>query len=138
MLTVEKVSLLAAIDLFAAVPVSVLASLATVMEVRDLSPGDHLVAEGDPGDALFVVVDGTLRIESGGRPLSTSGPGAVIGELALLDPAPRSASAVAVEDTRVLVLDKDDFDLVLADHPQLSEGIIRYLVRFIRAGTASA
>lgn len=136
MLTVEKVSLLAGVDLFAAVPLSVLASLAAVMEVRDLPSGAVLVAEGDPGDALFVVVDGSLRIETGGRLLGTTGPGGVIGELALLDPAPRSASAIAVEDTRVLALARDDFELVLADHPQLSEGVIRYLVRFIRNATA--
>lgn len=136
MLTVEKVSLLAGVDLFAAVPLSVLASLAAVMEVRDLPSGAVLVAEGDPGDALFVVVDGSLRIETGGRLLGTTGPGGVIGELALLDPAPRSASAIAVEDTRVLALARDDFALVLADHPQLSEGVIRYLVRFIRNATA--
>ena len=62
----------------------------------------------------------------------------MIGELALLDPAPRSASVTAIEDSLVLVISKDDFDIVMTDNPELSEGVIRYLVRFIRAETVRA
>jgi CRP-like cAMP-binding protein len=136
MLTVEKVSLLASVEMFARVPSAVLASLAGVMAERQVTAGDVVMTKGEPGDALFVVVDGSLRAHSGERVLATMGPGSVIGELALLDPAPRAASVTADEDSLLLVLAKDDFDLVMTDHPELSEGVIRYLVRFVRAGTA--
>jgi CRP-like cAMP-binding protein len=136
MLTVEKVSLLASVEMFARVPSAVLASLAGVMAERQVAAGDVVMTKGEPGDALFVVVDGSLRAHSGERILATMGPGSVIGELALLDPAPRAASVTADEDSLLLVLAKEDFDLVMTDHPELSEGVIRYLVRFVRAGTA--
>ena len=136
MLTVEKVSLLASVEMFARVPSAVLASLAGVMAERQVTAGDVVMTKGEPGDALFVVVDGSLRAHSGERILATMGPGSVIGELALLDPAPRAASVTADEDSLLLVLAKEDFDLVMTDHPELSEGVIRYLVRFVRAGTA--
>ena len=136
MLTVEKVSLLASVEMFARVPSAVLASLAGVMAERQVTAGDVVMTKGEPGDALFVVVDGSLRAHSGERILATMGPGSVIGELALLDPAPRAASVTADEDSLLLVLAKDDIDLVMTDHPELSEGVIRYLVRFVRAGTA--
>jgi CRP-like cAMP-binding protein len=136
MLTVEKVSLLASVEMFARVPSAVLASLAGVMEERSVAAGDVVMTKGEPGDALFVVADGSLRAHAGDRTLATMGPGSVIGELAVLDPAPRAASVTAEEDSLLLVLSKDDFDLVMTDHPELSEGVIRYLVRFVRAGTA--
>ena len=136
MLTVEKVALLASVEMFARVPSVVLASLAGVMVERQVAAGDVVMGLGEPGDTLFVVADGSLRAHAGDRTLVTIGPGSVIGELAVLDPAPRAASVTAEEDSLLLVLSKDDFDLVMTDHPELSEGVIRYLVRFVRAGTA--
>ena len=138
MLTVEKVALLASTHMFSEVPARVLASLAGVMAVRDLAVGDVVMTEGEPGEALFVVVDGSVRVDSGPTTIQTLGRGAVLGELALLDPAPRSATVTAETPCRLLELGKEDFDLVMADEPQLPSGVIRYLVQFIRRATAPA
>ena len=131
MLTVEKVTLLAGTEVFARVPTAVLADVAGVAVERTYAAGEWVMTEGEAGGALLVVADGDTTLGLRGR-------GSVIGELALLDPAPRSASVTAIEDSLVLVISKDDFDIVMTDNPELSEGVIRYLVRFIRAETVRA
>lgn len=138
MLTVEKVALLAGTEVFARVPTAVLADVAGVAVERTYAAGERVMTEGEPGDALLVVADGALQVSAGDTTLGRRGRGSVIGELALLDPAPRSASVTAIEDSLVLVISKDDFDIVMTDNPELSEGVIRYLVRFIRAETVRA
>jgi CRP-like cAMP-binding protein len=137
MLTVEKVALLVSSDMFSLVPTTALASLAGVMRERNYGAGEMVIREGEPGASLFVVADGAVEVDAGGRSV-TLGPGKVIGELALLAAGPRSATVTASEDALLLELSRDDFDLAMADHPELSEGVIRYLVRLVRATTAAS
>jgi NTE family protein len=122
--------------MFSLVPTAALAALAGVMRERDYSAGEVVIRAGEPGAALFVVADGAVSVDAGGRTVML-GPGKVIGELALLAAGPRSATVVAAEDTLLLELSRDDFDLAMADHPELSTGVIRYLVRLVRATTAA-
>lgn len=79
--------------------------------VRDLAEGERLTRQGDPGDELFFVLDGTVGVDVDGRAVAELGPGAVIGERALLDGAPRAATVTARSAVRVAVAGQADLDL---------------------------
>jgi CRP-like cAMP-binding protein len=74
---------------------------------RALSPDRTLVQQGQPGDELFLLFDGVLRVEIDGRPVAEVGPGAILGEMALLHQGRRMATLRAVTPCRVAVVPKD-------------------------------
>ena len=77
---------------------------------RRLQAGRTLVRQGEPGDELFLLFDGVLRVEVDGRPVSEVGPGAILGELALLHEGRRTATLRAVTPCRVAIVPKDRID----------------------------
>src|SRR4029079_18458356 len=79
-------------------------TIARHAQIAELPAGVELVREGEPGDALFVIIDGTAVVQQGGEELNRVGPGAYLGELAILDGEPRSATVVADSDVRVAVI----------------------------------
>jgi Cyclic nucleotide-binding domain len=97
-----------------------------------LSAGSAVVRQGDPGDALFVVASGTLRIVKDGRPLRDVGRGAVFGEVALLDGAPRAATVEAVTDAEVLRVPRSEFEGLLDESPEIARAVIRMLLGYVR------
>lgn len=132
LLTIERVALLKSIDIFAETPDHILAAVAWIIEEVDVAPGECLIREGEPGECLYIVIDGELRVHSNERTLTILGPGKTVGELALLDPEPRSASVTAVKDSFLFRLDREPFDEVMADRPEIAQGVIRTLTRRIR------
>jgi CRP-like cAMP-binding protein len=116
------------------------ASAATLRESMTqvkVSKGQTLFKEGDAGDRLFVVVEGKLKLgtSSGdGREnlLSILGPGDMFGELSLFDPGPRTATATAVTDARVLALANDQVIGWVTAHPQVSLQLFKRLARRLR------
>jgi uncharacterized membrane protein len=96
--------------------------LADVVEVQELATGATLFRAGDAGDALYVVRSGQVELyvkDNVGQKivLSIAGPGDVFGELALLDAGPRTATAMALEDSELVVLDRDDLHLLFSKKP---------------------
>lgn len=79
--------------------------------------GYVLVYEGDWGNEVFVVAEGVARVTAGGRTLAELGGGAVIGELAVLNPAPRTATVTASTPMRFFVFDRDAFEALLVELP---------------------
>lgn len=108
------------------------------LRARRFRRDETVFHQGDPGDALHVVVRGTVKIllptPGGGEPaiLATLGPGAFFGELALLDDEPRSASAVALEPTETLVLGRAAFDHLLETAPSLRHALLAALAGELR------
>src|SRR5207247_749013 len=96
--------LLASLPVFSSLPPEVLGPILSSGQERRLAAADTIIREGDPGDELFVILEGEVRIERGGRPLHTFSTGEFFGELAVLDGRTRSASAVAVTDVRCLTV----------------------------------
>jgi hypothetical protein len=96
--------------------------------------GDVLVAEGDPGDALYVVMSGVVTIQREGKVVAQLGSGQAFGELALVDGLPRQATVVAEKQSLLLRLPRDTFDAALAEHPEIGLGLVRGLVRWLRQG----
>jgi CRP-like cAMP-binding protein len=132
LLTIEKVAILSGIPMFAGIPGYVLASVAEVMEEVELEASETFIEEGAVGDCLYIVVDGRVQVHTRGQDLLTIGSGQIVGELAMLDPEPRSASVSTLEDTFLLCLTKEPFDEVMADHPEIAAGVIRALCQRIR------
>lgn len=132
LLTIERVALLKSIDIFAGTPDHILASVARIIEEVDLLPGETFIHEGEPGDCLYIVIEGDVRVHSDQNTILILGPGKTVGELALLDPEPRAASVSAVDDAFLFRIDKEPFDEVMADRPEIALGIIRALTRRVR------
>lgn len=84
------------------------------------SPGESLLEEGDDSDAMYVVLSGRVAVRKGGERVTTLGPGAHVGELALIDRAPRSATVRALEPSRVLVLERVQLYELVKHEPELS------------------
>jgi len=123
--------------LFTALDEASATTLRASMTGVKLSRGQVLFKEGDAGDQLFVVVDGKLKLgttSNDGREnlLSILGPGDMFGELSLFDPGPRTATATAVVDSKLLALANDVLsDLVFADVPgRVAKAIIELGERF--------
>lgn len=135
---VERVAALHRVQLFARIPGRVLAAVAEAAVERRLSPGDLLMDEGAVEAHLYAIVAGRVRVHRGDRTLVELGPGATVGELAVLVPAPRTATVTALEETLVLRVDQAVLDELMADWPELANGVIVELVSRLRATTEFA
>jgi CRP-like cAMP-binding protein len=128
---------LAGVPLFAALDPAGLESLARETRVRRFRRGEVIFHQGDPGDALFIVLSGRVKIalpaETGDEAiLATLRPGDFFGELALLDGAPRSATAAAIEATETAVLARDRFRELLATEAGIRDTFLAALARELR------
>ena len=109
-------------ELIRGVPMFGLLSLATVEHLAshltpvELTDGSSLIREGDPGDRFFIIDRGEIEVSQGGRRLQELGPGAGIGEIALLRDVPRTATVRAHGDVRAFALDRDDFLEAITGH----------------------
>lgn len=129
---VEKVLALKSASLFRETPDNVLADVADRVEEVVFDKGQTVFRKGDPGDSLYIIVGGKVQVWDGDRLLNELSDGAIFGELALLDPEPRSATITVVEPAHLLQLDAAHFRLVLAERPEVSTAIIHVLTSYIR------
>jgi CRP/FNR family transcriptional regulator, cyclic AMP receptor protein len=123
--------------LFTALDEAAAASLRASMDSVKIAKGSILFAEGDEGDHLYVIVEGKLKLgtSSGdGREnlLSILGPGEMFGELSLFDPGPRTSTATAVTDARLLSLGQEKLIPWLAENPQVALQLLARLAQRLR------
>jgi CRP-like cAMP-binding protein len=123
---------LRAIPLFADASEGDLAAVAAVATEVEVPAGRTLVRQGDPGNGLFVILEGGVHVVRDGETLATLGPGEWFGELAVLDRGPRIASVVTDLPTRCLALNAWDAERLLLDRPALALGIARTLAARLR------
>lgn len=128
---------LAAIPFFAGLDRDALERLTGSMRSRRFRRGEVIFHLGDPGDALFVIMSGDVKIslpsETGEEAiLATLGSGAVFGELALLDGAPRSASATALTATETVVLPRDRFRELIATEAGVRDALLASIAGELR------
>jgi CRP/FNR family transcriptional regulator, cyclic AMP receptor protein len=135
---VERVAALHRIQLFAGIPGRVLAAVAKAAVERRLPSGEVLMEEGAVEAHLYAIVEGRVRVHRGDRTLVELGPGATVGELAALVPAPRAASVTALEPMLVLRVDQAVLDELLVEWPELAHGVIGELVSRLRTTTEFA
>ncbi|MGA3056778.1 MAG: Crp/Fnr family transcriptional regulator [Candidatus Limnocylindrales bacterium] len=123
--------------LFSGLGPETLQAIARTLRVRHFRRGEVLFHEGDPGDALFIVASGAIKVvvpsdEGEEAILATLRRGDFLGELALLDGAPRSASAIALEATDTLALPRDQFRALANTEPAIRDALLTALVRELR------
>lgn len=123
---------LAAVPLFARCEPRDLRIVARHAEVATIEAATPLVRQGDGGDALFVLLTGSARVERDGAEVGRLGPGDYFGELALLDPAPRAATVTAVENCEVAVLSVRMFRVLLREVPEIAAELLAHLARRVR------
>jgi hypothetical protein len=114
----REIALLRGIPLFAPVPAPALEAAAAALEPTTMQAGDVVVREGDVGDRFYVIDAGAVRVDRGGAPVSTLGPGDSFGELALISDIPRTASVTATADGGLLTLDRDAFLVAITASPR--------------------
>lgn len=130
--TVEKMLVLSGVDLFAAIESDDLVAIARVTEEESFAADDRILTEGEIGDRLYFVVEGRVSVIKGERQVAELGERQVFGELAVLDPAPRSASVVALTEVTVLRIERDEFADIMAVRPEIAAGVIKVLTRRLR------
>lgn len=123
--------------LFSALDDEAARSLRNSMVALKLNKGQTLFKEGEEGDRLYVVVHGKIKLgrsSSDGREnlLSILGPGEMFGELSLFDPEPRTSTATAVTDARLVSLAHDAVIGLLSSNPQTSLELLRRLAQRLR------
>jgi CRP/FNR family cyclic AMP-dependent transcriptional regulator len=129
----SKLELLRGVPLFADLDERDLQAVGVLAREVNLPAGATLMAEGDPGDAFFVIVEGTVRIEKSGRQIRSMTAGGFLGEIALLDDRPRTATAVAVTDCRLLRLEQHEFDRLVETFPTVHAKVRAAITRRLRS-----
>lgn len=94
--------------------------------------GADLVREGDPADAMNVIIEGRVRIHAKGKTFRELGPGEIIGEVALLDTRPRSASANALEPTKAAAIDEKRFLFMVQNTPRFALHVMKVMAARLR------
>jgi flavin reductase (DIM6/NTAB) family NADH-FMN oxidoreductase RutF len=124
--------LLASVPLFASLPPELMQPILDGGSERSYPAGDVIVRQGEPGDDLYVVLDGTVHAERGGRTLKAFGPGEFFGEVAVIDGRPRSADVVAETDARCLLVPRDVLRDALAAEPRAAWAMLETLAARLR------
>jgi HEAT repeat protein len=133
MLTIERVICLKAAPMFAEAAEEILADVAELLEEVEFKKGQVVFEKGTPGDSLYIVVSGRVRVYDGERTIVELGEKEIFGELALLDPEPRVASVAAAEDTRLFRLDRESFAELMAGNIQIVRGVLHVLCERLRS-----
>lgn len=123
--------------LFSALDDEAAQALRASMTEHKVAKGEVVFAEGDPGDRLYVVMQGKVKLGSqadDGREnmFAVLGPGEMFGELSLFDPSPRQATAVALTDVTLLGLANESLQPWLTGRPEVAIGLLRALARRMR------
>lgn len=112
-------------------------ALASNLKYLDFFKRDVIFAEGDAGDSLYVVLEGKVKLSRrapDGREslIAVLGPSDLLGELAVFDPGPRTASAVVVADARLAQMRRDQLRPWIAERPEIGPQLLRVLARRLR------
>lgn len=130
--TVEKVIFLQDIDMFEHTSTRDLAHIAAITQETVVKSGQAVFKENDIPDAMYMIIDGKVRLTRDDREVMVAGHKEVFGTWALFDDEPRVATATALETCRLLRIEREDFIDLLADHVQITRSILKTLARRLR------
>jgi CRP/FNR family transcriptional regulator, cyclic AMP receptor protein len=107
-------------------------------DTLQLAAGDFLFREGDKRDKMYVLLEGEMDVRLGGYVVETAKPGALIGEMALIDNSPRAANAIAKTNCRLAAVDKRRFHFLIQQHPHFATHVMKELADRLRNMNAAA
>jgi len=130
--TDDKVELLKCTPLLAGLGRKDLEEVGQLADEVEVKAGHVLMREGDIGNEFFVVIDGEIRVERGGRTIATIEPGGFVGDLALITERPRITTATATKDSRLLVIAHREFHSLLDRFPSIRIGVLESVALRLR------
>lgn len=134
--TLDRILLLREVPMFAGLSPEDLEKIAEVADEFLYFKEELLCSEGEPGNTLFIIASGKVDVvknfESGQKVLATHGANEYVGEMAILESAPRSASLRANGDARVLVINGDAFKAILLDRPEVAISVLQNMSSRLR------
>jgi len=101
-------------------------------EVLSFTAQQQIFAEGQPGDQMFIVKEGEVEIVVHGKVVETIGPGGLLGEMALIDRNPRSATAIAKTDCQLVPINEKRFQFLVQQTPYFAIEVMRVLAQRLR------
>jgi CRP/FNR family cyclic AMP-dependent transcriptional regulator len=104
---------------------------------RDFKAGDVIFRQGDPAHELFIVQSGEVEIRLGNRVLETLPQYSIFGEMALIDSAPRSATAIAASDAKLVSVSEKQFLFLISNTPYFALNVMRVMARRLRAANTA-
>ncbi len=130
---VEKVLFLQEVDIFSYTPTEDIAHIATITDEVGYPENQLIFKEGDISNSMYLVIEGEVQLLRDGISVMVAGPKDVFGTWALFDDEPRVVTASTVSDTRLLRIDKDDFYELLAEHVQITQSVLKTVVKRLRS-----
>lgn len=98
--------------------------------------GQVIFEEGQPGKCMYVVKEGTVELQVGGKTVETVDPGGILGELALIDSGTRSAKAIAKTDCKLVSINEERFKYLIQQTPYFAIEVMRIMAKRIRRGNS--
>ena len=132
LLQIEKILLLKSTKLFQNIPEHILVDVAAIVKEVECAAGERLFEKGALGSKMYIIAGGSIRIHDGDHTFTVLDQHQIFGELALLSPEPRSASATAAEDSLLLCIEQAPFYELISSHPEVTKGIIQRLAGLLR------
>jgi Cyclic nucleotide-binding domain len=129
---IERVMILKTVSIFRDTPDYLLAEVADLLEEQHLAAGETFITKDDPAICMYIIVNGEVSVHDGEHEVNQLGPRDIVGEMAVLDAAPRTASVTTISSTHLLKLDRTPFFELIADRAEVAQGIIRVLVGRLR------
>jgi hypothetical protein len=129
----EKVLFLKQVSLFREIPAEDVAALLPIADEISFQAGEVVIREGDSGDALYLIVEGTIGISAGGAPTGKRlGSRDVIGELSILTGDPRTATCTAESEVLALRIHRDPFWHLMRERPEVPIGLVKILTGYVK------
>jgi CRP/FNR family transcriptional regulator, cyclic AMP receptor protein len=129
----EKLELLRTVPLFEGLSEAELERVSGLADIVDLPAGRVLMTQGDHGHEMFVLVAGSADVERDGAALGKRGSGEVLGEIALLDGGPRTATVTLAEPSRLLVVGRREFGALLDEFPEIRLRVLESVAGRLRS-----
>jgi CRP-like cAMP-binding protein len=127
-----KLEMLRKVPLLAGLGRGELEAVSRLCTEVDLPAGRQLMREGETGNEFYLLIDGRVRVERGGATVATLGPGQFLGEIALVDHGPRSATAVCETDCRLMVLTHREFNSLMDTNTAIRARVLEALAQRVR------
>jgi CRP-like cAMP-binding protein len=129
----DKLRMLSRVPLFSNLGSRELGEVGRLTDEIDVPAGQALTREGQSGGEFFVILQGSVEVDKGGTVVASLGPGDFLGEIALIDGGPRTATATTTSPARLLVLARREFNTLLDDFVEIRRSVMNALCDRVRS-----